>query len=75
MEEFARKGVVDLGPKAADRDVDDVGVAVEIHGPDLLGDEVGREDFAGVLGEQGEESEFLGCKLKAQSGAARTLAQ
>ena len=40
---FAGKRVIDLGAEAADVDIDHVGVAVEVHVPDLLGDERPRQ--------------------------------
>src|SRR5579885_1062146 len=39
MDQLLFEGIVDLGAQAADVDIDDVGIAVEIHVPDLLGDQ------------------------------------
>src|SRR5262249_18052807 len=39
MDQLPLEGIIHLGAEAADVDIDDVGVAIEVHVPDVLGDE------------------------------------
>src|SRR5262245_14475405 len=47
VDQLSFERVVNLASQAADCDFDDVGVAVEIHIPDLLGDQRARQNLAG----------------------------
>jgi hypothetical protein len=51
--------VIHLRAKSFDRDIDDVGIAVEIHVPDLRRDEGAREHIALALGKQLQQRKFL----------------
>jgi 4-amino-4-deoxy-L-arabinose transferase-like glycosyltransferase len=53
------KGVIDLLAQAADGDVDDIRVAVEMHVPDLLGDDGPRQHFALTADEEPEEGKLF----------------
>ena len=74
VEEFFGEGFIEFLAEAADVDVDDVGVAVEVHVPDLFGDEGAGEDFAGAAGEECEEGEFLGAEVETFAGAGGLVA-
>ena len=63
-----------FGAQPLDRDLDDVGVAVEIHVPDQLGDRRLGEDLALAPGQHGEQRELLGGEVDA-GAAARHLAR
>ncbi len=59
MDQLVREGIVDLGAQALDRHVDDVGVAVEVHVPDLRGDQGARQHLALAAHQQVQEGELL----------------
>ena len=59
MDQLVREGIVDLGAQALDRHVDDVGVAVEVHVPDLRGDQGARQYLALAAHQQVQEGELL----------------
>ena len=63
------EGIVQLAAQAAHRHVDDVGVAVEIHVPDLLGQRGARQHLALAAQQQHEEVEFLGGQVQAAAVA------
>jgi hypothetical protein len=46
MNEFGKEWIIHLGPQAPDVDVDEIGVALKIDLPDLIGDIGARENFA-----------------------------
>src|SRR5258708_11249707 len=73
VDEFALERIVDLGPQPADVDVDDVGVAVEVDVPHLLGDVGPRQRLAGMLGEQRQEHELLRRQVDRLSRARHAL--
>ena len=64
VHQFGVEGVVDFCAQAAHRDIDDVGVAVEIHVPNLFGDECSRQHLAGAPHQQREQAEFLGRQIE-----------
>src|SRR5687767_6511222 len=63
--------IIDLRSQPPHVHVDDVGLAVEIHVPHLLGDQRARQDFAGVSRQQTQQREFLGCQIQSLAGAMR----
>src|SRR5262249_39815459 len=70
VDQLLLEGVVHLGAEAADVDLDDVEVAVEVHVPDLLGDERPRQHLAGPLRQQRQQGELLGRQVQAPAGPA-----
>src|SRR5262249_44834109 len=64
VDQLLGKGVVHLGAEAADMDLKDVEVAVEVHVPDLLGDERARQHLAGPLRQQCQQGELLGRQVQ-----------
>src|SRR5262245_49444081 len=68
------EGLVDLRAEAADVDVDDVGPAVEVHVPDLFGDQRARKDVAHVPRQEREQEELLGREVQTLPGARGAVA-
>src|SRR5262245_19739861 len=74
VDQLLVEGVIDLRSQAPDVHIDDVGAAVEVHVPHLLGDERAGEDLALAAEEQREESELLGGQLQALPRSHRLAA-
>src|SRR5262245_11569601 len=68
------EGLVDLRAEAADVDVDDVGPAVEVHVPYLLGDQRAGEDVSHVPRQEREQEELLGREVQALPRAGGAVA-
>ena len=64
MDQFLLERIVDLRAQPAYVHVDHIGAAIEIHVPDLLGDQSTGENFAGAPDKQGEEQKFLGSQIE-----------
>ena len=69
VQQLGREGRVDLGPQPLDRDLDDIGVAVEVHVPDQLGDRGLGEDLALAPRQHREQRELLGRQVDARAAA------
>src|SRR5437667_10125854 len=69
VDQLAFKRIVDLHAQTAHMYINDVAVAVEVHVPDLLGNQSAREHFADPAGEQGEQGEFFGSQVQALAAA------
>ncbi|KAG0774792.1 hypothetical protein G6F22_013786 [Rhizopus arrhizus] len=54
---------------AAYRDIDDVGVAVEVHVPDLFGQRGARQHLALAAQQQRQQAEFLGGQVQPAAAA------
>lgn len=59
MDQLDGVGVVDLGAQAADRHIHHVGVAVEVHLPDVRGNQCARQHFALAADQQVQQGKLL----------------
>lgn len=73
MNELRLEIVIDLCTEATNGDLDDVGVAVEIHVPHLGGDQRARQHFALAAQQQFEQGELLGGEVDALPGQPAPL--
>jgi hypothetical protein len=64
MDQLPVKGVIHLGTKPADMDIHHVGVAVEIHVPDLFREKGPGQNVAGPGSEKMKEGKFLGREVE-----------
>src|SRR5581483_10191953 len=71
MQQLGGERVVQLSAQASDRDVDDIGVAVEIHIPYLLRDRRAGENSSLAPQQQGQEHELLGGEIQTLTGPKR----
>ena len=69
MQQCLRERRVQLAAQPSDGNLDDIGLAVEIHVPHLLGDFGPRQDLAVPAQQQGEQQELLGGQVQPLSGA------
>ena len=46
LDEFSVEGIIDLSPQPPDGDIDNIGVALEVHVPYLFRNECSREHLA-----------------------------
>ncbi len=69
MDQFAGEVIVNLDSQASYRDFDDVGVAVEIHVPDLGRDQRFGQHFALAAQKHFQQGEFLGGEVDAPTAA------
>lgn len=67
--------LIDLASQTPDRDLDDIGVAVEIHVPHLRGNQRARQHFTVAAHQQFQQAEFLGGQVNALPGPAGAPAQ
>ena len=75
VDQPVRERVVNLRAEPADMDVDHVAVAVEVHVPDLLGDQRPRQHLALAAGQQREQGELLRRQVEPPVGPRRRAAQ
>jgi hypothetical protein len=59
VQQLAGEGVVELGAQAAHRHLDHIGVGVEVHVPDLLGQRGARQDLPAPAQQQRQQVELL----------------
>jgi hypothetical protein len=74
MNQLGLKRTVHLAAQTADGHIHDVAIAVEVHVPDLLGDERARQDLARVSGEQREQPEFFRGEVDAPAAPQHPMA-
>ena len=60
MDKFGEEWIIYLGAEAPDMHIDEIGVALEVDLPDLIGDVGAGEDFTGLPHQQGEQQKLLG---------------
>jgi len=73
MNQLGLERVVELGAQAPHRHIDDIGVAVKVHVPHMLGDQRARDDLAEVAHEVIEQRVFLRRQIDALAGAQRVV--
>src|SRR3546814_4382091 len=66
---------LDLRAQALDRDFDDVGIALEIDVPDLLGDHGLGDDLAMTARQRRQQREFLGGEIETLGVAPRATTE
>ena len=74
VNELGFKRVIDLRAQAPDGDIDDIGVAVEIHIPDQRDDLRASQRFARSAHKQVQERKLLGGEIDACATAENAMA-
>ena len=67
MQQRYLEGRIHFGAQSFDRNFDDVGVAVEIHIPNLLGNLGSRQHLTLFPEKQRKQQELLGAQIEAQT--------
>ena len=65
------KGYVDLGAQTPDRDFNNIGIAVEVHVPNLFSNLRSRENFALSSQKQYQQQKLLGSQVQALTASGR----
>ncbi|KAG1391053.1 hypothetical protein G6F58_012806 [Rhizopus delemar] len=69
VQQLGVERVIQFAAQAAYRDIDDVGVAVEVHVPDLFGQRGARQHLALAAQQQRQQAEFLGGQVQPAAAA------